>query len=326
MSILDILSLAARADVPSLLVTVIGVEGSSYRKPGSMMWLDGLGTSAGMISGGCLEDDLKAWSSEFFSKEILFDIRIYDMHATDDLGWGKGMGCNGTITLLIEKVTPDYQRFLFDCLHFLQSEPVLLQRKWHKDCLYRTLFKVTESIGVLRDTPLRLFEKIHQVETLPNETSFSQLIWPAPRLLIFGAGDDVIPLVSFAAECHFNVTIVDPREAYCNHDRFPLAKACIPSSYKEFVVQHSWSPYDAVVIMTHQFTVDRDLIHHLLKKSIFYLGVLGNKKRTLGLLDGTSWPYHLHSPAGLSISAEGPEEIAASIVAELIQCIRHQKE
>jgi xanthine dehydrogenase accessory factor len=82
---------------------------------------------------------------------------------------------------------------------------------------------------------------------------------------------------------------------------------------------------DSVIILTHQFQKDQEILNYLKGKDLMYLGVLGPRIRTQRLLEGLEFPQEISSPAGLSIGAEGPEEIAISIVAELIQQQRSKR-
>ncbi|MFD1396793.1 XdhC family protein [Kroppenstedtia eburnea] len=88
----------------------------------------------------------------------------------------------------------------------------------------------------------------------------------------------------------------------------------------------AWRGDEFVVIMTHQFERDRELLHLLRDKKLSYLGILGPRRRTSRLLAGRSLPEGIRSPVGLPIGAEGPEEIAVSILADLIRIRRQAPE
>jgi xanthine dehydrogenase accessory factor len=100
---------------------------------------------------------------------------------------------------------------------------------------------------------------------------------------------------------------------------FPKADQIIVAFPEESLKQLTFNPSDSVVIVSHNFQRDKEYLHSLLYHDLTYLGVLGSRSRTERLLGGKEIPTHLKSPVGLSIGAEGPEEIAVSIVAELIQ-------
>ena len=96
--------LAAHAnDEQLVLAVVIATEGSSYRKPGALMLIDGSGEFQGMISGGCLEHDLALRARAVFEtgQALCF---TYDLREEDQQPWGLGLGCNGVIHLLLRRL------------------------------------------------------------------------------------------------------------------------------------------------------------------------------------------------------------------------------
>lgn len=160
------------------------------------------------------------------------------------------------------------------------------------------------------------------------EPFYVQRYNPKPRLIVLGAGPDAKPLVRTAAQSGFAVTLWDWRESLCCKEQFPQADECIVGSPALLGSDLHLRPSDAVVLMTHHFQHDRVLLEAMLQKDIFYLGILGPRRRTSRLLGGTIIPEHVHSPIGLPIGADGPEEIAISIMAEIISKLRwkHKKE
>lgn len=146
---------------------------------------------------------------------------------------------------------------------------------------------------------------------------YFQLIWPRPALYIIGAGVDARPLARLAGNVGYAVHLFDSRSALCNEIHFPTAVSFQVGDTEKLIDNISLSPLDSVVIMTHDFQLDAKLMHRLRAHQLLYLGILGSKKRTERLL-GEEIPNWIHSPIGLSIGADGPEEIAVSIVAELI--------
>lgn len=86
-----------------------------------------------------------------------------------------------------------------------------------------------------------------------------------------------------------------------------------------------FSPYDYAIVMSHNFRRDQQLVRLLSERQLCYLGILGSKNRTERLLKGGPVPMEVHSPVGLAIGAEGPEEIAVSILAEIIYTYRKNR-
>ena len=147
-----------------------------------------------------------------------------------------------------------------------------------------------------------------------------EIVAPPPELVVFGAGDDAMPLAQGAKALGWHVTVVDHRPACATATRFPWADAihCLrPDAVAE---RPHLVPADALaMVMTHHFEHDRGLLSFLIDRPLRYLGILGPASRTQRLLDGCgkgTTPV-LHGPAGLDLGAETPEEIALSILAEM---------
>src|SRR5699024_1248795 len=114
-SLQDIIKKASIVKECAVLATIIGIDGSAYRKEGTMMFFTESGLRMGMVSGGCLEADLEEKAmSLMHSTKIRAQKVSYDMTAEDDLGWGRGAGCNGIVHLLLEKVDTSLQTQLQD--------------------------------------------------------------------------------------------------------------------------------------------------------------------------------------------------------------------
>lgn len=156
---------------------------------------------------------------------------------------------------------------------------------------------------------------------------FVEVLAPPPRLFVFGAGHDAVPLVRVARLAGFHVTVVDPRDAYLTRERFPEAHALIPAHPEEVAERVPLPPDAFAVVMTHHYLHDRQLLRVLLSRPLAYVGLLGPWDRTRRLLDELAaegvvapgvWPERLYAPVGLDVGAEGPEQIAVAVVAELM--------
>lgn len=316
----------------TVLATIINVTGSSYRKEGAMMLYIEDGTQIGLLSGGCLENDLAVRAEEVIVENTSRSI-IYDMKSEDELSWGQSSGCNGIIEVLLEPVNHKFKQHLKRVDDYLkQGISVLHIKKLSKLGTVLGYMFITQNqqcFGEWRgDIPIQLNQLPSELKKgtilLENlsDRYFIQVFSPKPRLIIFGAGPDVRPLVGFAAKTGFTITLTDWRPAFCQKTFFPDADDLIVEFPSSFLNHFPFSPNDYVLIMTHHFQKDQEILKTLLQKKLQYLGVLGPRKRTTQLLDGKDIPDWLHSPVGLPISAEGPEEIAISIIADLIHTVR----
>jgi xanthine/CO dehydrogenase XdhC/CoxF family maturation factor len=146
-------------------------------------------------------------------------------------------------------------------------------------------------------------------------------------LLVFGAGYDAIPVVQFAKQLGWQVTVIDHRDEYLTRDRFPQADQlleCKPDPCDAY--QHLLTPQAVAVVMTHRYVSDRAFLKHLIPSQIRYLGILGPKTRMAKLWQDLAQQevtvtaqqkQRVYNPVGLDVAAETPEEIALSIIAEI---------
>jgi xanthine/CO dehydrogenase XdhC/CoxF family maturation factor len=332
-----------------VLATVVKVTGSAYRRPGARMIFPVGAAPAGVISGGCLEGDLQERVGAVLESGQA-RVQVYDMRSPDDIVWGLGLGCNGEIRVLLERLdpgdSPELPGFLAACRErrapgtvatvfsveggpapapgerLLLDDDGTLGGTLSHDAIREALLRAAREcladgrsrVEELRAGPLR-------VEALV------EYLAPTVSLQIFGAGSDARPLVRIAKELGWEVAVLDNRAAYATPGRFPEADSVRVVRFdrldEERLALDARTP---VVIMTHHFLHDRDLLRYLLPRQRGYLGLLGPRKRAENLLaqlrsagelsDDARLP-RLHGPVGLDIGAETPEEIALAIVAEI---------
>jgi xanthine/CO dehydrogenase XdhC/CoxF family maturation factor len=148
---------------------------------------------------------------------------------------------------------------------------------------------------------------------------FVELLTPPPRLLVCGAGDDARPLASLAAAAGFRVSVADHRAAFLTAARFPDARELL--SMRPTDEQALPSGRDTcAVVMTHSLDRDTGWVRRLLATDAPYIGLLGPRARTEGILQklGASGSERVFGPVGLDLGADGPEQVAISIVSELL--------
>ncbi|TCP55734.1 xanthine dehydrogenase accessory factor [Tumebacillus sp. BK434] len=336
---LDLIAAALQsAPRQAVLATVIRVEGSAYRKEGACRLLLPGCCGVGVISAGCLESDLEARFPRLWEQGEARTL-VYDMSSEDDLSWGQGAGCNGVIHVLAEPVDERMRRDWLQMQALVQcGMPVLLVKQLTAEgSVARTCYltRTGDAFGNWGAGIERVAEEawrqigqsrksgLCRLEGAEGEC-YLQVMLPKPRLLLVGAGEDARPLAAFAAEAGYAVTVADWRADACSRVHFPQADRLFVGPLSEVLAALTWSAEDAVVIMTHNFRRDQEALHLLLQNKPGYLGVLGPRHRTSRLLKGEEIPEDVRSPVGLPIGAEGPEEIAVSILAELIQTRRRK--
>jgi xanthine/CO dehydrogenase XdhC/CoxF family maturation factor len=151
---------------------------------------------------------------------------------------------------------------------------------------------------------------------------FVEPIWPTLRLLVFGAGDDAIPLVRLAKFMGYEVVVLDGRSHLARSDRFTGADHVIVTEQENLLGGFVVDDWTAAVVMSHSYEQDLASVRALAGYHLPYLGLLGPRKRTEKLLSEANVSLDelggaLHSPIGLDIGADGAEQIALAIVAEI---------
>jgi xanthine/CO dehydrogenase XdhC/CoxF family maturation factor len=332
---------AHRGDDALVLGTVVATEGSTYRKPGAMMLIATDGNYCGLISGGCLEADLAAHAEAVFADGLARDIS-YDLSHADEFSWGLGLGCDGAIHLMLQRLdanigfgfleildqawkarssgllslvvstgSPDFSPGSF-ALHcgdeFSSGNPELLET---------ALSSEGSAFSSGHDMSRRFWQD--RIETASGNVEVLLIpIMPPPAILICGAGHDALPVARLAVEMGWNCTIVDHRSGFARADHFPAECNVFVLQASELNSTLSMDQFDAAIVMSHHLDHDRHYLDQTVKAGISYIGLLGPRKRRDRLLSEIGvQDVHIHGPAGLDIGAEMPESIALAIITEI---------
>lgn len=336
-------SLSARGEKLAL-ATIVAVRGSTYRRPGARLLVPEEGELVGNISGGCLENDV-ADVAKIVMREGMARIVSFDLTADDDAVWGWGLGCNGAFELFVEPA--DKAAEVAGALRMALEEerPICMVTILDSSVdgveqgarmLVRPGGAVERSLGdravdaAAREAAIDLLarERSEVRELASGVRAFVEVLEPPLRLLVCGAGHDAAPLVTQAAALGWSPIVVDDRPEFLNRERFPEAADFVLVERPDKMAETA--PVDErtfAVVMTHNFLRDKDYVRSLLSSPVRFLAMLGPAVRTQRLLDelreegAEIAPAHLervHGPAGLDLGAEGPEEIAAAICAEIV--------
>ncbi|MGG0717209.1 XdhC family protein [Robertmurraya massiliosenegalensis] len=315
LSTLKILGAIQDVTEKSILATIIQIEGSAYLREGAFMIIKENGEKVGMLSAGCLEEDLILRCREIFKTEISQTV-MYDTSAIDDAGWGQGMGCNGTIRILLEPITQTIHTSLLSVKEALaQGYAVYHEKEFSDDfTVKKSAFEIIDEDLVTNTLPT-----FYRTE---EGYRFTYYFAPPPTVLVFGAGEDAKPFVDLASKVGFIVKLCDWRPGLCNEECFPNAHEYYVGSPTQIVDLLRISSNNFIVIMSHHFSNDREFLTAIKKYPSAYIGILGSKERTRRLLCEMTNQEQIFFPIGLPIGAKGPEEIAVSIMAEIIQKYR----
>jgi xanthine dehydrogenase accessory factor len=322
----------------AVLATIITVEGHAYRKEGAAMLIFEDGERGGGISPGCLEADLTERVAGLLEAGAAQVIE-YDMRDVDDFAWGEAVGCGGSIRVLMEPIAGTLTAALLELLKVLnRGEAGRFIRHWGADGCVSYMIEAMQPKQASEKSGRDSYSAVTMVGVKQAAADASKLTAaaidgdkrdsfviycePRPRLIIFGAGADAEPIAAMAGKVGFHVVVADWREALCCSGHFAGCDTFVGSP-AETVERLGVNEADYMVIMSHQLQRDRQCLDALWNLSPRYVGLLGSKSRAGQLLEGRIPPSWLKTPVGLAIGAEGPMEIAVSVVAELIAVRRN---
>ncbi|MGE7760994.1 XdhC family protein [Peribacillus sp. NPDC097895] len=321
--------------------TVFEVLGSAYRHKGAMMFFGKDGKQYGTLSAGCLEEDLSYHATEVMTT-LHSKIVEYDLSSDNDILWGIGSGCNGKIKVLLEPfgwsyVPPNHNQPALPVIERLldDGKSIFIVKSIGGKVAAGTMIYCSNDEMVTghmdQGVQQRLVSHLNEFSDLGTEFQYTvvqdlesefvfERIKPRDTLYIFGAGPDVEPVVKLTSAFDFETIVIDPRSVRCNRNFFPSADVLINEHPEVFLKENRLRENSYVIIMTHNFSRDKQILPLLLDQSPpCYIGILGSRVRTERLLPPKQLLDKIHSPVGLNIGAEGPEEISISIMAQLIQ-------
>lgn len=338
MTLLEFFKRRSAKGQPMALATVYETAGSTYSKAGGQMLIDSGGNFSGLLSGGCLEGDLAERARRVVQSGIA-ETTSYELGADDEL-WGLGVGCDGTMRVLLQPVTPenDYQPFaaIADLIERGMTANVAIVVSSSADDITigaslllrdggRDRFGI--DVGLANAIERQSAESpAATYATVENDgLSCAVLlirIAPPPALLVLGAGLDAEPVIRMARELGWRCTVCDHRPAYVESRQFPPAVTALCCAVDELTRKVALDEFDLALVMSHHLASDRSYLRQLATSRIGYVGLLGPVGRRDRLVtelaeDGNSLQGRLHGPAGIDIGGRGPGPIALSILAEM---------
>jgi xanthine dehydrogenase accessory factor len=309
----------------TIVATVVRVRGSAYRRPGARMLITRDRWIAGSVSGGCLEGDILRrawWLTERSPALLTYDSSVAEDASNDELRAAFGLGCGGVVDILLERTTEPLARI--DGWLTAQQSGVLgtvFAPSVRQVALDADGTLHGQAGATLRGALEVAFNHDGRwVCQFDCEDVLIETIRPTPRLFVFGTGHDVVPVVQLAQRTGWYVVVCTKHGSHGVRERFRDAD--------EIVIGDASPQLEAAddafaLVMSHNVDVDREHLAMLVSSPARYIGVLGPLQRTQRLLAqiGIHGDPRLHAPVGLALGAEGPEQIALSIVAEL-QAVR----
>ncbi len=320
LEILNQANLYKAEGIRSVLATVVALDGSSYRKPGVRMLIAENGRMTGAVSGGCVEKEVLRRTETVFktgkAKMMTYDGRYR-------------LGCEGVLYILLE---------LFEASEILNLEfdKILSNRSsFEINSVYTKQDEIIGDFGsylLLKDGQKISFHTDFQPQVNPENLIFTQKLKPRFKLLIVGGEHDAVKLCSMAAMLGWQVEVITSIKDTKELKDFPGASKVSGGNADTFV-PGSLDVETAVVLMTHNYAQDLQYLVKLKEESFSYLGILGSVKRRENLKNelfdyapdlNPDFLDAINSPAGLDIGSITPEEIALSILAEILAKIRNR--
>ena len=292
-----------------VLAVVLETAGSTYSKAGALLLLAGSGEYAGLLSGGCLEGDLREHARAVLAAGRARRV-AYDMRGPDDALFGLGAGCEGAMQLLLLPVgaANGWQPLAHLAAARAAQRPAA--------------FELAPGSGdePPADGGLRIVDDGGGADVGARVVRIS-LAMP-PRILLLGGGPDAQPMLQLAEPLGWQFTVCDHRAAYADATRFPAGTrvlCCRPAQLRDAL---ALDDYSAAVVMSHHLDSDAQYLELLAGTAIPYVGLLGPppRRERLRAMVGDRFAAlagRLRSPVGLALGGRGSEAIALAIVAEI---------
>jgi len=346
-----------RNETGGTLATIVNKVGATPQHAGAKIFIGGDGKIFGTIGGGCLEAEVwqEARRISNTNENKLLHFAMNGSCVEDE-----GMICGGSVDVFLEPVLQKYHDVYKGIKNCMEEDDRALvittffNRSFTKTLLYRdgkTLGDpLPENIGRSIEGYFDAGKLIFQ------EGAIIEPIAAPSHLYIFGAGHVSQYISTIAKIAEFEVTVIDDRESFANKERFPEADEIIVEEFKSVFKRIHIKPDEYAVIVTRGHAHDAFILEEVLKKPCRYMGMIGSKRKTkiifdhlktaevdenvfneadapLILLQKTRKKVlfdenilnKVHAPIGIDIGAETPQEIAVSIVAELIRERRAKK-
>lgn len=302
----------------AVLATVVALDGSSYRRPGVRMLIWSDGSTVGAVSGGCVEKEICRQAESVFkgntAKMMTYDGRYR-------------LGCEGILYILIEPFAPD-ERFISAFKKNLSERTVISVRSY-----YKKEYGSHEGLG----TQFYLDGEWQSISSYtiekPAPICFEQQMEPCHKLIIIGAEHDAVELCRLASLTGWEVTIIAPPSEEKTIAAFPGATEFLTldaDNLDPTIVDG----HTSIILMTHSYVKDLSFVLRLSDTKPGYFGLLGPESRREKLLNeflerkpetDVEFVENVYGPAGLDIGAETAQEIAVSVIAEILSVYRQTK-
>jgi xanthine dehydrogenase accessory factor len=310
------------------LAVVTRIHGSAYRRPGAKLLIEPEGGLLGGVSGGCLEEDVRQVGLGVLKTGRVRLLR-YDTGPDDTTVWGLGLGCDGQVELAVFPIPPGAALGSWSRVRRrLDGDAPVVLACFAEDGADGAVWAFGPEGAVEGDPPpevsaaagAALGSGRSAVLESSGRRVFVDSLLPPPKLLVCGGGEDARPLVALGTEVGFRVVIADHRGGYLAPASFPTAHRLLLARADEDCADLPTDRDTWAVVKTHSLKHDTSWVRRLLATDVPYIGVLGPRARTRRLVaeldaEGDS---RVFGPVGLDLGADGPEQVAVSVVSEIL--------
>jgi xanthine dehydrogenase accessory factor len=330
---------------PVVLATVVQTWGSSPRGVGAKMAFTSNGKIAGSVSGGCVEGAVYENGLQTLKTQ---QSQVLHFGVADETAFEVGLACGGKIEVFVRRLDPGIFRNLHTEILAQQGVSIVSVLEGPPDLVGKEILvmedgRVDGSLGGHLDTDAaRLaIQALHeeQPQSTPLQTAtgsslllFADVILPPPTLVMVGGVHITIALSAIAKALGYRTIVIDPRRLFGSQERFPHVDQLIQEWPQDAFSKIKLTRSTCVAMLTHDPKIDDPALKIVLDSPVFYIGALGSRKtqesrRQRLLADGLS-PAQLdriHGPVGIDLGAKTPDEIALSVMAEIISVRRGRK-
>ena len=320
--VLSTLEQWSREGTRAALATVVSVERSAPRGPGSMMALSENGQIVGSVTGGCVEPDVVLAAEEVLAGGAP-QLREYGI--ADEDAFAVGLPCGGAVRIFVEAMDLEVIARLAEAVR--DEAPLGVVTRIAGPHVGERI--VTDADGA-DDGAAALIRAGHSGAIgSGDDERFVLSVAARPRMYVFGAIDFASALASLGRFMGYHVTVCDARAAFVTKERFPDADEIVVAWPHELIAEAPIDERSAICILTHDAKFDGPALHAALKTRAGYIGAMGSRRtvarreerlRAEGLTDADF--ARVHSPIGMSISSKTPQEVAVAIGAQIIQTMR----
>ncbi len=317
------------------LATVVKVYGSAPRPLGSKMAVSSAGDMVGSVSAGCVEGNVFQHAQEVLKtgKPKLMEYGITDEMAFEAVG----LLCGGNIDVYIEPLDAAIFSGLKDALAAQKLFSLATVLGGAHAGGRMLVFPDGHTVGDLgalaepvRDAAIEQMKTQHTVRQTFNTAAgpadvFIEIYPPPQRLIVIGAVHIAMVLATFGKALGFRTIVIDPRDVFASKDRFPQVDELIVQFPADALAEMQLDEGCYLVFVSHNAEFDNPALKIALNRPVRYIGALGSRrthaKRVESLTEmglSAAQIARIHAPIGLDLGAIGPEEIALSIIAEII--------